>query len=289
MHIICIPYDSFLRSAEAAIPCRYHTSRPLHSIYPTVSVSPAIIITLNTLNSSTHHANVQCEPVSKLKTRSLDCSLLPIASVSIGLVCCPASPIYAEEKMEPATTEMSIPRRRGILALIDGELQSYEYDAQLLEKSTAAMRRKRKRFEQQTTISRTTRQEYYNPSRSEWTLFFFGSSNNLNCLRFRPILVDFCQNHPDKVQCICVPNDEEELLVQGTGFYCLPWGHTNRSALLTLLAVTQVPTLVVVSNHDGRRITDRGMSAIESNTTPSLLFERWRKGESWTSSICMIS
>jgi hypothetical protein len=92
---------------------------------------------------------------------------------------------------------------------------------------------------------------HYNPSHSEWTLFFFGSSSNLKLFTISSSFAEFCQNHPDKVQCIGVPNgNDEDLLPLGTGFYLLPWDHSNRSALLHLLAVTRIPTLVVVSNHD---------------------------------------
>ena len=174
--------------------------------------------------------------------------------------------------------------RRGVLCLVDGELVNYEYDTRVLQESTAAMRTRRRRTKTamaQQLQPQQHRSILYNPSHSEWTLFFFGSSSNLNCLRFRPLLAEFCQNHPDKVQCICVPNgNDEDLLPLGTGFYLLPWDHSNRSALLHLLAVTRIPTLVVVSNHDGRRITDSGIAAIESSqhtTAPAHIFERWRQ------------
>lgn len=211
------------------------------------------------------------------------------------------------------------PSRRGILSLIDGSLMHYDFDTALLEQSTANMRkirRRRRRRHQddvESSLSTTTSQQCsaaeFNPSHSEWTLFFFGSSTNLYSLHFRPLLAEFCQNHPDEVQCICVPNDADaedeynnttdDLLLLGTGFFKLPWDHPNRSALLRLLAVTQVPTLVVVSNSDGRRVTDRGLAAVESCTTntsnntssATALFERWRRqssGDSWMSS-CPIS
>ena len=172
--------------------------------------------------------------------------------------------------------------RRGVLSLVDGELLNYAYDTRVLQESTAAMRKRRRRSESAMAHHhQQQRSSSYNPSHSEWTLFFFGSSSNLNCLRFRPLLAEFCQNHPDKVQCICVPNgnDDEDLLPLGTGFYLLPWDHSNRIALLHLLAVTQIPTLVVVSNSDGRRITDRGMAAIESQTAPARIFGQWRQGK----------
>ncbi|KAI2505977.1 hypothetical protein MHU86_8477 [Fragilaria crotonensis] len=214
------------------------------------------------------------------------------------------------------------PSRRGILSLIDGSLMHYDFNPALLEQSTAIMRKIRRRRRHRhhnndveskpsTTTSQQCSPAYFNPSHSEWTLVFFGSSTNLYSLQFRPLLAEFCQNHPDEVQCICVPNDADvedehnnttdDLLLLGTGFYKLPWDHPNRSALLRLLAVTQIPTLVVVSNADGRRVTDRGVAAIElssrtsNNTTATtnatVLFERWRRqssGDSWMSS-CTIS
>jgi hypothetical protein len=193
-------------------------------------------------------------------------------------------------------------RRRGVLTLVSGELQRYDHDPELVLQSTTAMRNKRKRRHATPpeTVATTSRRqvEEYNPLHSEWTLFFVGASDNLNAIRFRPTLVDFCNSHLDKVQCICVPNmDDDALLLYGTGFYSLPFAHSNRSALLQLLGVTQVPCVVVVSNKDGRRITDQGMAAIESNgdENAALLFERWRKRESglsmvqWTTNSCSIS
>lgn len=202
---------------------------------------------------------------------------------------------------------------RGILSVVDGSLLRYKYDATLLEQSSAAMRkhrrRRRRNHDVESSMSSTTSHQYaaadFNPSNSEWTLFFFGSSSNLYSLRFRPLLAEFCQNHQHEVQCICVPNDADDkddnnniaddLLLLGTGFYKLPWDHPNRSALVHLLGVTQIPTLVVLSNHDGRRITDRGMAAIEkswnNNSDVTALFERWRhhnRGDSWMST-CAIS
>lgn len=197
-------------------------------------------------------------------------------------------------------------RRRGLLSLVNGELQRYDHDAELLLNSTMAMRtkrRKRRITEPPEAATNTTRrqQEEYNPLHSEWTLFFVGASDSLNSIRFRPILVDFCATHPDKVQCVCVsniPSDDPQLLY-GTGFYSLPFDHPNRSALLQLLGVTQVPAVAIVSNKDGRRITDQGMLAIESNSKTesdaALLFERWRKRESgltmaqWTTNSCILS
>ena len=209
------------------------------------------------------------------------------------------------------------PSRRGILSLIDGSLMHYNYDAALLEQSTANMRKIRRRRRRRhchdvesslsTTASQPCSAAEFNPSHSEWTLLFFGSSTNLYSLQFRPLLAEFCQNHPDEVQCICVPNDADiedennnttdDLLLLGTGFYKLSWDHPNRSALLRLLAVTQIPTLVVLSNTDGRRVTDRGVAAIEassnktttasSSASATTLFERWRRhssGDSWMSS-----
>jgi hypothetical protein len=182
--------------------------------------------------------------------------------------------------------------RRGILSLVSGDLLCNEYDRKALVESAAAMRRRRScglsyRSEKST--------ETYNPARSEWTLFFVASSTNLYSIQFRTILVDFCQENIDKVQCICIPNEEQddELLLCGTGFYCLPWSHENRGALIHLLGISQVPMVVVVSNKQGRRITDQGIAVIEAKTPQ--VFEKWRKGESglgvlqWASSTCGVS
>lgn len=182
--------------------------------------------------------------------------------------------------------------RRGILSLVSGDLLRHEYDRKALVESAAAMRRRRSSGLSYGSQKST---EKYNPARSEWTLFFVASSTNLYSIQFRTTLVDFCQENIDKVQCICIPNEEQddELLLCGTGFYCLPWSHENRSALIHLLGISQVPMVVVVTNKHGRRITDQGIAVIEARTPQ--VFEKWRKGESglsvlqWASSTCAVS
>lgn len=168
-------------------------------------------------------------------------------------------------------------QRRGILKLVTEEIPLHDHDENSLEESSVAMRKHRVARSASTVMDPLIREEY-DPSRSEFTLFFVGASTNLNSIRFRPKLVKFCQSNQEEVQCICVP-EADDVLLRGTGFYSLPWLHPNRSALLMLLGVTQIPTVVVVSNKDGRRITDQGLGAIEKND-PAELLERWRRKES---------
>lgn len=167
-------------------------------------------------------------------------------------------------------------RRRGVLTLVTEAIPLHDHNEISLEESSVAMRKHR--IARSSSVMDPLIREEYDPSKSEFTLFFVGASTNLNSIRFRPKLVQFCQSNQEEVQCICVP-EADDILLQGTGFYNLPWLHPNRSALLMLLGVTQIPTVVVVNNQDGRRITDQGLAAIEKND-PTELLERWRRKES---------
>ena len=121
-------------------------------------------------------------------------------------------------------------RGRGVLALLDGPpLPSYPYDANVLQETTHAMRQRR---HCKPNVFSTFAQDL--SATCEWTLFFLGDSKNLNSIRFRLILVDFVQRTSDFCQCICLPNREHEqdLLCGGTGFFCLPWSHENRTGVL---------------------------------------------------------
>lgn len=44
--------------------------------------------------------------------------------------------------------------------------------------------------------------------------------------------------------------------------------------------MTHVPTVVVVDNKSGLRVTDLGMQAIECGSSPNEVVDRWRRGES---------
>lgn len=64
-------------------------------------------------------------------------------------------------------------------------------------------------------------------------------------------------------------------ILQHTGFYHLPFLHKSRLPLLHLLAVTRVPSIIVVSNATGRVVTRYGWEAIEREGGPGGLLERW--------------
>ena len=65
-------------------------------------------------------------------------------------------------------------------------------------------------------------------------------------------------------------------IIQGTGFYQLPFEHKSRLPLLHLLSATRVPSIIVVSNTTGRIITRYGWEAIErEGSGPASLLERW--------------
>ena len=182
-------------------------------------------------------------------------------------------------------------RRPGILALLNEALPMIPYDPEILAESTRHMRKHKR-----PTLSQPVYQNY-DPTKSTFTLVFIGDSKNLNAIRFRPQLVDFCQRYSEDVQGICVLNrDGEESFCDGTGFAYITFDHPNRNALLALLAVQCIPSVVVIENQTGRRITDLGMQAIEMNSNnPKLVLARWRNRESgldsvqWSKLSCSVS
>jgi hypothetical protein len=120
-------------------------------------------------------------------------------------------------------------QRRGALALLDGALPRYPYDPNLLLETIHSMRR---RGRAKPSVMPPILEEL--PEESEWTILFLADSQNLNSIRFQPILVNFVQQSHGECQCICVPNrqDEQDLLCGGTGFLCLPWTHENRAGVI---------------------------------------------------------
>lgn len=185
-------------------------------------------------------------------------------------------------------TAKSRKSRPGVLGLFNSTLPKYAYDRTVLQETTHWLRRRPKK---RPNPSKFTLKEL-DTSQSEWTLLFLADAYNPNSVRFRPTLVDFLQMHAkEECQCVCITNHpEEEFVCHGTGFYCLPWQHPNRAGIFQLCGVSQVPSIIVVNNKTGRRVTDLGMLAIEYNgTRPKELFERWRRGESGLTTVQSIS
>ena len=189
--------------------------------------------------------------------------------------------------------EDCIIRRKGVLVLLKHPLPSREYDPEILAESNRLLRRSKQK--NTPPLSPPIWQDY-DPSKSTFTLFFLGDSCNLNAVRFRPKLVRFSQAHTEAVQIICVLNrDGSDSFCNGTGFAFIPLDYPNRTTLLALLAVTCVPSVVVIENKTGRRITDLGMQAIDTNDDSKIILERWSKRQSgldiiqWTMTNCHIS
>eukprot|EP00542_Grammatophora_oceanica_P009559 CAMPEP_0194032590 /NCGR_PEP_ID=MMETSP0009_2-20130614/5500_1 /TAXON_ID=210454 /ORGANISM="Grammatophora oceanica, Strain CCMP 410" /LENGTH=210 /DNA_ID=CAMNT_0038673077 /DNA_START=247 /DNA_END=879 /DNA_ORIENTATION=+ len=177
-------------------------------------------------------------------------------------------------------------RYRGALALLGDPMPKYEYNPELLQQSSTFLRKRTARNRVSTGQEAIVQpeKEFYDTSRSEWTLIFVGDPTNRNSLRCRPLLVDFVQRHTEQCQCIYLTNREGTdalVLAEGTGFYVVEWSHPNRSALIQFLAVTRVPSVIVVENRSGRRITDWGMEAIDARSDSAggtkEMFEAWRR------------
>mmetsp|Transcript_20505 Transcript_20505/g.31600 ORF Transcript_20505/g.31600 Transcript_20505/m.31600 type:complete len:240 (+) Transcript_20505:76-795(+) len=216
-------------------------------------------------------------------------------------------------------------RRRGILSLVDDSIPHFHFDKGFLEETNVILKRHKKRTKPKTsgdeeeassssgTVAVATNNtiEDYIPRYSEFTLFFFADASNINSIRLRNVVANFvndcnsqksiCSSSNNKdngqpattscMECICVPNSsyQIELFFKGTGFWCLPLNHKNRSAIIQLLSVSQVPTIIVVNNSTGRCVTKYGLEAIESHHEESSsqeeLVQEWRKGLSGLSMI----
>ena len=194
-------------------------------------------------------------------------------------------------------------RRRGVLSLLSSELAHHPFDIESLNESTSLLRKRKRRQQQQ----QRQRQRQHalplesvvlDPTESEFTLFYFFSTDNLNSIRFRPVLAKFVDKNRSKCHCVAVSNDDyndhhNDVFLAGTGFRFVPWDHPHRTALVRLLAVPCVPSVVVVENSTGRRITEYGMQAIEAENDD--LFPQWRNHTSglsysqWMSAYCLIS
>ena len=118
------------------------------------------------------------------------------------------------------------PRRRGVLALLTGDLPYHPYDAATVsamrERGTRRNRRRSRRSRRadddaeggQRTGSApaTVGGGEDDPSGCEFTLFYFADSACRNSLRFGPVLAEFVREanaaaSAKAVRCICVPND----------------------------------------------------------------------------------
>uniref|UniRef100_A0A7S2DZ02 Uncharacterized protein n=1 Tax=Helicotheca tamesis TaxID=374047 RepID=A0A7S2DZ02_9STRA len=217
---------------------------------------------------------------------------------------------------------------RGILSFVTGQLSYYPYNADIVANYSSRPRTRRycrERYEKEDDDvehgggggdgnfagerKRNYEEEEYDPTKSEFTLFYFGESTSLHCLKVTPVLARFVNglNHSrdereedsnttvtsskgsscDKVlpcQCICIPNDSTvsgyETLCSGMGFWCMDFQHCNRLGIIRLLSVSVVPTVVVVNNATGRTVTDLGLDAIIHHDDSYTLLNAWRKGES---------
>ena len=185
------------------------------------------------------------------------------------------------------STDDNLPkyRRRGLLALLPTELSHYPHDPDTLNQATAALRKRKKpnRSTFAPLVMSIPMDDADHNDPIEFTLFFFSSSQIGHCIRFRPILVDFVRRNRSKCRCIYIGNEEDNtIFLAGTGFFELPLGAPQRSGIVALLSASCVPSIIVVENGSGRKVTDAGLPAIEYCHTDqtSNLFQAWRQRSS---------
>lgn len=147
----------------------------------------------------------------------------------------------------------------------------------------------------------------YHPANGEFTLVFFCDLHCRNSQRFTLVLSKFMKtilkNHDDITPCqlICITNDDlpdscssfnngsslngsslDESIIthlsSETEFWHLGHDHINRLAIIRMLAVSHVPSLIVIDNETGKVLTLWGMEAIETSRTSKDLLDQWRRG-----------
>jgi len=156
------------------------------------------------------------------------------------------------------SNETKSKRRRGILSFVDDSIEHFHFDKGFLEETNLILRRHKKRTKPKsagdeeapsgTVAVATNTIEEFIPDHSELTLFFFADASNINSIRLRKLVANFLNDCNQKstsssndngqatccMECICVPNSsfQLELFFKGTGFWCLPLDHKNRSAII---------------------------------------------------------
>jgi len=158
-------------------------------------------------------------------------------------------PGIASESAQGGRKQIS---RRGILSMVVGPLDYYVYNEDFAKcpLSTRITVRRKKRCGGPTSSQTHTvvgMHEQYDPTRSEFTIFFFAESSCRNSLRVGPMVADFAHRVCGEIsgdemetvvpcQVICIPNDQEtrgvEALCGGMGFWHMPFNHPNRSGII---------------------------------------------------------
>ena len=164
------------------------------------------------------------------------------------------------EKHEEDRKANSRTIRRGVLAMVSGPLPYFTFSDNMVHNSLSArvIARRRNRpanspsaMEAQAEI---VKREEYDPTKSEFTLFFFSASTCRNSLRFGKILARFVFEANEAsikivvdrengtvgnlrpCEVVCVPNEaslhEVEIICEGTGFWVLPFEHHNRLGII---------------------------------------------------------
>lgn len=193
---------------------------------------------------------------------------------------------------------------RGVLRLLKNDASSYQkypFDSELLKLSRTLLRPKcrRKRSSSSSSEATATTIPVQNLeeliSTKEFSIFFFYHPEQPHSLHLRSVLAEFCDKYSDKLFCVAFFGGESEdfeaqtLFVQGTGWLQLQLqlreddenGTKTLSNLLSLLDITQIPSIVVVPNATGRPIVGQDLAVAWNAATESsavAMMERWREG-----------
>ncbi len=176
---------------------------------------------------------------------------------------------------------------KGLLRLLSSQcpdhVRSLEYDpSTLTESHTLLQNRRRKKH---TTLPLWSQecsfQEYAN--RHRYVCFFVvqGHSSNYfsnHCLQLRKrlaedyhdVMTTFLMNIGDKNS-----SCDDTIFCHGTGFAAIP----ATPLLLSMLNVNQVPTIIILDNATGQKISRDAMIAMEWNDAHSVI-NAWQKGKS---------
>ena len=189
---------------------------------------------------------------------------------------------------------------RGVLSALQSvnQCESYSFDQDQLSKSKLMLRKgHRRRRELDEEIATASNgvvflklDDYL--AKTDMTLLFVFHPTQLYSLRLRSTLAAFCRAHVDRLSCLalfggdteCLTLEEKEdiqLFFQGTGFFTI----RDKTSILNLLSITQVPSLVVIPHNSGRPIMGQELAfdwnAVDPSSEESeVLLQRWASGHS---------
>jgi hypothetical protein len=177
---------------------------------------------------------------------------------------------------------LELPRLKGLLRMIDcaDPLAHYDFNPQLLNETQKILERRRRTLDYDVTDHSEKLSFHQLVSRNRFVFFFIvqrsGKYHSSHALSLR---LRLAAEYHDSISTFFVSlNDDPDadtLFCQGTGFAIFPSSPT----MMTLLNVTQVPSLVIIDSTTGRPLSTDAALAIEWNE-PHDVINAWQRKSS---------